>query len=224
MHLHMGLHGLTSTPDEKPKITRQLLKRVLAYASPYRWPILGMLVLILSSTGLMLLAPLVMRRLIDRTIPQKDLRGLALLTAVLILIPALNGILSVLQRRLNSQVGEGVIYDLRMALYANLQRMSLRFFTNTRVGELMSRLNNDVIGAQNAISNTIVGMITSFVQACAMLAYSRMRMKTCIRKELSATPGMSGSKPRTAMNRSQAASLPLIFFLTGPTNRKSPSF
>jgi len=170
MHLHMGLHGLTSTPDEKPKITRQLLKRVLAYASPYRWPILGMLVLILSSTGLMLLAPLVMRRLIDRTIPQKDLRGLALLTAVLILIPALNGILSVLQRRLNSQVGEGVIYDLRMALYANLQRMSLRFFTNTRVGELMSRLNNDVIGAQNAISNTIVGMITSFVQACAMLA------------------------------------------------------
>ena len=60
-------------------------------------------------------------------------------------------------------------YDLRVALYARLQRMSLRFFTNTRVGELMSRLNNDVIGAQNAISNTIVAIITNTIQAFAML-------------------------------------------------------
>ena len=57
-----------------------------------------------------------------------------------------------------------------MALYARLQRMSLRFFTHTRVGELMSRLNNDVVGAQNAISNTIVGIITNIIQAIAILA------------------------------------------------------
>ena len=58
-----------------------------------------------------------------------------------------------------------MIYDLRVALFARLQRMSLRFFTNTKVGELMSRLNNDVVGAQNAISNTIVGIITNIIQA-----------------------------------------------------------
>ena len=75
-----------------------------------------------------------------------------------------------IQRRLNSRVGEGVIYDLRVALYARLQRMSLRFFTNTKVGELMSRLNNDVVGAQNAISSTIVGIITQLIQAAAVLA------------------------------------------------------
>jgi ATP-binding cassette subfamily B protein len=66
-------------------------------------------------------------------------------------------------------VGEGVIYDLRVALYARLQRMSLHFFTNTKLGELMSRLNNDVVGAQNAISNTIVSIITNIIQAAAVL-------------------------------------------------------
>jgi len=66
-------------------------------------------------------------------------------------------------------VGEGVIYDLRVTLYAHLQRMSLRFFTNTKIGELMSRLNNDVVGAQNAISNTIVNIITNIIQSIAVL-------------------------------------------------------
>jgi ATP-binding cassette subfamily B protein len=67
-------------------------------------------------------------------------------------------------------VGEGVIYDLRSTLFARLQRMSLRFFTNTKVGELMSRLNNDVVGAQNAISNTIVNIVTNLIEAIALLA------------------------------------------------------
>jgi ATP-binding cassette subfamily B protein len=71
---------------------------------------------------------------------------------------------------LNATVGEGVIYDLRSTLFARLQRMSLRFFTNTKVGELMSRLNNDVVGAQNAISNTIVNIVTNLIEAIALLA------------------------------------------------------
>ena len=78
--------------------------------------------------------------------------------------------INIFQRRLNVRVGEGVIYDLRLALFAKLQRMSLRFFINTKVGELMSRLNNDVIGAQNAISNTIVTIVTDVIQAAAVLA------------------------------------------------------
>ncbi len=71
---------------------------------------------------------------------------------------------------MNSTVGEGVIYDLRSGLFARLQRMSLRFFTNTKTGELMSRLNSDVVGAQNAISNTIVNIVTNLVEAAAILA------------------------------------------------------
>ena len=91
------------------------------------------------------------------------------LSLSLLLIPVFNGAFNVLQRRISANVGEGVTYDLRMALYSNLQRMSLRFFTNTRIGELMSRLNNDVVGAQTAISSTIVGIVTSLIQAAAVL-------------------------------------------------------
>ena len=176
----MGFHGgggwfsLLNATNEKPKVSRTLLQRVLTYARPYRWQITGMLVLILIGTGLNLLNPLILRRLIDVTIPQGDLQGLALLSLALLAIPLLNGLVTVTQRRLNARVGEGVIYDLRVALFARLQRMSLRFFTNTKVGELMSRLNNDVVGAQNAISNTIVGIITNLIQAGAVLVVMLM--------------------------------------------------
>ena len=169
MRAHFHIHGLIDSPDEKPKITGQLLKRVLQYALPYRWLIGGILLLILTHTGMALLNPLIFRDLLDRTIPNGDLHRLIWLALALLFIPAFNGLLNVIQRRLNARVGEGVIYDLRRMLYANLQRMSLRFFTNTRVGELMSRLNNDVIGAQNAISNTIVSIVTQFIQAVAVL-------------------------------------------------------
>lgn len=164
-----GMHGLVNSPDEKPKITWGLLKRVFVYAKPYKALIISMLVLILLQTGLSLVSPLIMRDLIDRTIPAGDIHRLILLALSLLLIPVLNGLISVTQRRMNARVGEGVIYDLRVALFSRLQMMSLRFFTNTKVGELMSRLNNDVVGAQNAISSTIVNIITQAVQAAAVL-------------------------------------------------------
>jgi ATP-binding cassette subfamily B protein len=170
MGMRGGLHGMVNSPDEKPKITRSLLKRVLFYAGPYRWLMVGMLLLILASTGLGLLSPLIMRDLIDHAIPSKDIQRLTLLALAMLGIPIVNGALNVVQRRINARVGEGVICDLRRALYAGLQRMSLRFFTNTKTGELMSRLNNDVVGAQNAISSTVVGIITQFIQAAAVLA------------------------------------------------------
>jgi ATP-binding cassette subfamily B protein len=171
---NMGMHGggwfgFLGASEEKPKVSWDLLRRVLGYAHPYRWQIAAMLALILLTTGLNLLNPLIFRDLIDRTIPARNINRLVMLSLALLMIPAINGFIGVLQRRLNASVGEGVIYDLRVALFSRLQHMSLRFFTNTKVGELMSRLNNDVIGAQNAISNTIVGIITSMIQAVALM-------------------------------------------------------
>jgi len=156
--------------DEKPRVTRELLLRVLNYAKPYWSQITGMLVMILLSTGLSLVTPLIFRQMIDKVLPSKDMHQLVLLAVALLFVPILNGGISVIQRRLNAQVGEGVIYDLRVALFSKLQRMSLRFFTNTKVGEMMSRLNNDVVGAQNAISNTIVNIITNIIEAVALMA------------------------------------------------------
>ncbi len=166
---HGGWGSMINAPDERPRVTRSLLRRVFQYAKPYRWQIAAMLGIILLSTGLSLLSPLIMRDLIDQTIPSGNVQRLVGLAVALMVLPILGSALSVTNRRFNARVGEGVTYDLRVALYARLQRMSLRFFTNTRVGELMSRLNNDVVGAQNAISNTIVSMITNTIQAIAMV-------------------------------------------------------
>ena len=155
--------------DEKPKVTRELLLRVLTYARPYWSHIGGMLLTILASSALSVVTPLIFRQLIDNILPSKDLNKLVMFAFALLLVPLLNGGISVVQRKLNATVGEGVIYDLRVALFVRLQRMSLRFFTNTKVGELMSRLNNDVVGAQNAISNTIVGIVTNLIEGAAIL-------------------------------------------------------
>ena len=157
------------TSDQKPKITRKLLARVWHYARPYRWRVFSMLAITLVTSGLALLTPLIVRELIDRTLPNRDLHRLGLMIIALIVIPIVSGGLSVVLRQFSSRVGEGVVYDLRVALFYHLQRMSLSFFTQTKVGELMSRINNDVVGAQTAVSNTLVNITTSFIQAVAVL-------------------------------------------------------
>ncbi|MCI0399449.1 MAG: ABC transporter ATP-binding protein/permease, partial [Chloroflexi bacterium] len=99
-----------------------------------------------------------------------DVGRLNLLALGMIAIPLVNGLIGVWQRRLSAQVGEGMIYDLRRALYEHMQRMSLRFFTKTRTGELMSRLNNDVVGAQRAVTGTLVSIISNVVSLVSTLA------------------------------------------------------
>lgn len=170
MHGGGGWFQYMRSGDTKPKVTKELLLRVLTYARPYWNQIAGMLVMILISAGLTLVSPLIFRAMIDTVLPSKNINQLILLAIALLLVPVFNGVIGVIQRRLNSTVGEGVIFDLRSSLFSRLQRMSLRFFTNTKTGELMSRLNNDVVGAQNAISNTIVNIITNVIEAVAILA------------------------------------------------------
>jgi ATP-binding cassette subfamily B protein len=164
-----GRMAILNPEDKQPAVTRALMLRVLAYARPYWLQIGGLLLLILFNAGLSLVSPLIFREMIDKVLPAGDLPRLTLLALGLFLVPMLAGVAGVLQRRLNAGIGEGVIYDLRTALFDKLQRMSLRFFTNTKVGELMSRLNNDVVGAQNAISNTVVNIATNAVQAAVVL-------------------------------------------------------
>ena len=154
---------------ERPTITRDLLLRAWSFAQPYRRRITALLLTILLVSGLTLVSPLLYRDLIDNAIARGDMRRLNALALGMIAIPILNGVIGVWQRQLNAQIGEGVICDLRQALYAHLQRMSLRFFTSTRTGELMSRLNNDVVGAQRAISSTIVTIVSNLVAVISTL-------------------------------------------------------
>jgi ATP-binding cassette subfamily B protein len=160
---------MINAPEEKPRVTWRLLKRVLGYSRPYTGLISLMLIVTLITIGLSLLSPLILRDLIDRTLPQRDLKRLTYLVIAMLAIPLLTSGLNVWLRQLNSRVGEGVVYDLRGALFSHLQRMSLSFYTHTKVGELISRFNNDVVGAQSAISNTFVSIITSLIQATALM-------------------------------------------------------
>lgn len=156
--------------QDRPEISGDLLRRVAGYARDY-WA--GVAVLLATIVGISLLSlvpPLLIRDLIDRAIPERNIELLNLLALGMVGVPLINGLLGVAQRYASARIGEGIIYELRRDLYAHLQRLSLRFFTNTHAGELMSRLNNDVVGAQRAVTGTLVTLISNAVSLVATLA------------------------------------------------------
>ncbi|MDH5502521.1 MAG: ABC transporter ATP-binding protein/permease [Acidimicrobiia bacterium] len=155
--------------QDKPKVDRGLLKRVFAYARPYRLALVGVFATILVISGLTVLPAILIRELLDRAIPDKDFGYLTILGLAMVAVPFGNAIVGGFQRWLSARVGEGIIFDLRRQSYAHLQAMSLRFFTNTRTGELISRLNNDVVGAQSAITGTFVTIVSNLVSVVVIL-------------------------------------------------------
>ena len=172
----MGFRGgggywrhMRNVEEHRANVTWVLLRRVLVYAWPWRLSLALMLLIILLSAGLGLLTPLIFRDLIDRTLPTGDAQRLHFLSVLLITLPLAIGSLRLWQRKLGALIAESLIFELRLKLFEHMQRMSLRFFTHTQTGELMSRLNNDVIGAQTAISNTIVDIVSNAVTAIATL-------------------------------------------------------
>ena len=144
-----------------PPIDRALLRRVLTYATPYRPQLVVVLITIFVISTLTLGPPLLMRTLIDTAIPKENLSLVTWLGLGMVAIPLINGVVGVLQRRATAQMGEGIIFDLRGQLFDHLQSMSLGFYTNTKTGELMSRLNSDVIGAQQAVTATFVSLVAN---------------------------------------------------------------
>ena len=128
---------------------------------------LGTILVISSFTAFQ---PLFVGSLIDDAIPDGDLAHVAWLGAALVAVAVVNGATGVAQRRASASMGEGIIFDLRRQLFAHLQRMSLGFFTATKTGEVMSRLNNDVVGAQQAVTGTFVTLTANLVSTMVTLA------------------------------------------------------
>ena len=140
---------------------------MLRYAAPYKAKLAIVLATIVVISVLTLVPPLIMRELIDTAIPNRDLGLVTFLGLGMVAVPLVNGVLGVLQRWASAEVGEGIIFDLRNQLYDHLQRMSLGFFTGTRTGELRSRLNNDVVGAQQAVTGTFVTLAANVITTIA---------------------------------------------------------
>jgi ATP-binding cassette subfamily B protein len=174
----MGFHGGGSwgayirydEERDRPEVSRALLRRVAAYARPYWGQAAIMIGLIVLTSLLDLVPPLLYRDLLDNALPNKDATRLNWLALGVIGIPILVGLVGVAQRYFGASIGEGIIYDLRRSLYDHMQRMSLRFFTHTRTGEMMSRLNNDVIGAQRAVTGTLVNIIVNVISLVSTLS------------------------------------------------------
>lgn len=151
-------------------IDRHIVRRVWGFARPYRRQIIGFLTAIVLAALLGLAPPLIFGRIIDGAIADGD-RGYLTFLAILAIGAALaESVLGLVERWLSSVVGEGLIYDLRVRLFDHVQRLPVAFFTRAQTGALVSRLNNDVIGAQRALTGTLGSVVSNLVVLATTLA------------------------------------------------------
>lgn len=151
------------------RIKAGTLQRVLRYALPYRRRIAAVLVVISVDALLVVAQPLLIRRIIDEGVVP-GVREIAITGALLLaLLTVFEVSVGILGRWLFSTIGEGLIYDLRTEVFRHVQRQSIAFFTRTQTGALVSRLNSDVLGAQQAFTSTLNGVVGNLVSLGAIL-------------------------------------------------------
>ena len=173
MTMHAGRAGMRSLQRDRSlldhRITRGTLRRVIVFARPYRRVLAVFLTTVVLEAVVSSVSPLVLRAIFDIGIAQRRegvIIGLAVLAAGLAIVDA---ILSLGERRISAMVGEGLIYDLRARVYGHIQRMPIAFFSRTQTGALISRLNNDVIGAQQAFTDLFSNVVGNVVLVTLIL-------------------------------------------------------
>jgi len=144
------------------------LRRVAGLFRRYRWLMAGLLTLVVGQGVLGVVAPFLLRAIIDRGLPARDAVLITWLALGMIGSSVASGVLGVYASQLSNVVGQRVMHDLRVAVYSHLQRMSLAFFTRTRTGELLSRVLNDVGGVDSVLTNTANTMVQNGVSALAV--------------------------------------------------------
>lgn len=145
------------------RLERSALRRAWHFASPYRRAIALFLGSIVAAALIELVPPFAFRRILDHAIPSRDRTAITVLATVVVVSALADAGLAIVQRWCSSTIGEGLIYDLRVALFAKVQRMPIAFFTRTQTGALSSRLNGDVVGAQNAVTSTLGSAVSNVV-------------------------------------------------------------
>jgi ATP-binding cassette subfamily B protein len=146
------------------------LRRILAFFRPYRGRVAIVLVAILAASVLGLVNPILLKLLIDDALPNRDFGRLNLYVGLMIALPIGTGLIGIGQSYLNNAIGQRVMQDLRSALYSHLQLMPLRFFTETKTGEIQSRLANDVGGVQGVVTDTASSIASNLAVAIGTIA------------------------------------------------------
>jgi ATP-binding cassette, subfamily B, bacterial len=157
------LYRRMSAPDERRAFTAATARRIFEFARPHRRKLIGFIVLSVAGAALAVATPVLAGRVVDAIVAGSEPRVVVLLALVIAGVAVLDAAMGLVTRWLSSSIGEALILDLRTAVFDHVQRMPIAFFTRTRTGALVSRLNNDVIGAQRAFSSTLSGVVGNLV-------------------------------------------------------------
>jgi ATP-binding cassette subfamily B protein len=149
---------------------RELMKRVWQFAQPYRGMLNGFLLTIVLEAIEGIIPALLIKKIIDDALPNKDSGLVTQLALFMVALAFVDAALSMAERWWSSRIGEGLIFDLRVSLFDHTQRMPISFFTRTQTGALISRMNNDVIGAQRALTGTLGAVVSNVVTLAFTLA------------------------------------------------------
>lgn len=152
------------------RLSRGTLRRILSFARPYRWQLAIFVALIAVEAAAGALTPLLVKNLIDHGIATGDTAEVVELSLGIAVLAIVGAGLSVADRWVSSRIGEGLIYDLRTAVYDHVQRMPLAFFSRAKTGALVQRLNGDVLGAQQAFTSTLQNVISNSLTIVFVLA------------------------------------------------------
>jgi len=160
----MSFRSLTADQSVKnQKLKPGTLKRIASFAVPYKVLLAFFLITVVIDAFLIVATPLLLRRLIDEGVIPKNTELVTSLAFAVGVIAVADALFSMAGRWFSSRIGEGLIYDLRKQIFEHVQRQSIAFFTRTQTGALISRLNSDVIGAQQAFTSTLSGVISNLL-------------------------------------------------------------
>ena len=160
----MTFRSMTADPSVKnQKLKPGTVKRIVSYAKPYKTYITIFLITVVIEAFLIVTSPLLLRELIDKGVIPKDGALVTKLALAVAFIAIFDSLISIFGRWFSARIGEGLIYDLRSEVFEHVQKQSVAFFTRTQTGALISRINSDVIGAQQAFTATLSGVLSNSV-------------------------------------------------------------
>lgn len=158
----MSFRSLTADQSVKnQKLKPGTISRITRFAIPYKISLIFFMITVVIDAFLIIASPLLLRKLIDDGVIPKNFELVTSLAVLVGIIAILDAVFSMIGRWFSARIGEGLIYDLRKQVFEHVQRQSIAFFTRTQTGALISRLNSDVIGAQQAFTSTLSGVVSN---------------------------------------------------------------
>ena len=162
MNAHMAMRSLTRDSSVKnTKLKKGTLTRIWEFTRPFKFYLFCFLITIVLDALLTVSTPLILRNLIDQGVIPKKYHVVTVLAILVGVLAIADSATNLVGRWFSARIGEGLIYEMRTKVFAHIQTQSIAFFTRTQTGALISRINSDVIGAQNAFTDTLSGVVSN---------------------------------------------------------------